>query len=76
MKIAKMFECGAGQAVRLPRGFHFEGDEVLIQRIGDAVVSLPKGRSWKALTGSLAKFPDDFMSDRSQPQEVESRERR
>ncbi len=34
---------------------------------GDAVVLLPKSRSWTTLTDSLAKFPVDFMDERGQP---------
>lgn len=67
MKTAKLFKNGESQAVRLPKEFRFEGAEVLIQRVGDAVVLLPKARSWKTLTESLAKFPADFMDERGQP---------
>jgi virulence-associated protein VagC len=42
--------------------------------MGNAVVLLPKTKSWETLIGSLAKFPSDFMSDREQPREAELRE--
>lgn len=44
---AKLFWNGRSQAVRLPKEFRFEGDEVQIHREGDAVVleATPK-RSW------------------------------
>jgi antitoxin VapB len=38
---AKLFPNGASQAVRLPRAFRFEGDEVLIRREGRAVILEP-----------------------------------
>jgi virulence-associated protein VagC len=41
---AKLFWNGRSQAVRLPRAFRFEGDEVLIRKEGDAVVLEPVGR--------------------------------
>ena len=69
MKSAKLFKNGDSQAVRLPKEFRFKGTEVLIHRVGDAVVLLPKGKSWDALVGSLPKFSDDFMSERNQPPE-------
>jgi len=50
------------------------GDEVLIKRVGSAVVLLPKGKSWDTLIESLEKFPPDFMSDREQPGEAERRD--
>lgn len=39
METAKLFTNGRSQAVRLPKEFRFEGDEVFIKRVGDAVVS-------------------------------------
>ncbi len=67
MKTAKLFKNGESQAVRLPKEFRFEGTEVLIKRVGDAVVLLPAAKSWDSLLGSLAKFSSDFMDDRAQP---------
>lgn len=74
MKTAKLFKNGDSQAVRLPREFRFAGKEVLIKRVGSAVVLLPKAKSWDTLLESLEKFPPDFMSDREQPAEVERRD--
>lgn len=74
MKTAKLFKNGDSQAVRLPKEFRFQGTEVLIQRVGEAVVLLPKAKSWDSLVGSLGKFPPDFMSDRDQPREADRRE--
>jgi len=74
MKTAKLFKNGDSQAVRLPKEFRFAGDEVLIKRVGNAVVLLPKARSWDTLIQSLDKFPPDFMTAREQPEEVEQRD--
>lgn len=41
MDTAKIFENGKSQAVRLPKKFRFSGDEVYVQRSGQAVVLLP-----------------------------------
>ena len=73
MKTAKLFKNGDSQAVRLPKEFRFTGDEVLIKRVGSAVVLLPKAKSWDTLLESLDKFPADFMTDREQPPESEQR---
>jgi antitoxin VapB len=67
MKTAKLFKNGDSQAVRLPKEFRFEGSEVLIKRIGSAVVLLPRAKSWDTLVDSLAKFPADFLESREQP---------
>jgi antitoxin VapB len=74
MRTAKLFKNGDSQAVRLPKEFRFAGDEVLIKRVGSAVVLLPKAKSWDTLVESLDKFPTDFMSDREQPDEPERRD--
>ena len=68
MKTAKIFRSGNSQAVRIPKEFQLEGDEVEIQRHGSALMLRPKRASWAALTESLDKFTDDFMKDgRKQP---------
>ena len=74
LKKAKLFRNGDSQAVRLPKEFRFEGSEVLIRRLGAGVVLLPVTQSWDTLVASLAKFPDDFMQSRDQPQSVDQRE--
>ena len=67
MKTAKLFQNGQSQAVRLPKEFRFEGDEVIIKRSGNAVVLIPVHHSWDSLADSLNKFSADFMDNRDQP---------
>lgn len=66
MRTAKLFRNGQSQAVRLPKEFRFEGDEVYVKKQGDAVVLLPKKNAWESLVRSLDLFTDDFMSERGQ----------
>jgi len=74
MKTAKLFKNGDSQAVRLPKEFRFEGTEVLIKRVGNAVVLLPRTKSWDTLVDSLAKFPSDYLESREQPTAIDRRE--
>jgi antitoxin VapB len=68
VKIAKVFKSGNSQAVRIPREFKIEEDEVEIRREGKALVLEPRKRSWTSLFESLDKFTDDFMEEgRKQP---------
>jgi len=67
MKKAKLFMNGRSQAVRLPREFRFDGDEVFIKKVGDAVILIPYHAPWKTLVNSLQLFSADFMEDREQP---------
>ncbi len=75
MKTAKLFKNGQSQAVRLPKEFRFEGKEVHIKRVGNAVVLLPLGHGWGSLAESLEMFSEDFMPSRDQPAEHQERER-
>ena len=67
MKTAKLFRNGQSQAVRLPKEFRMEGDEVFIKKAGNAVVLIPRLHSWDSLIASLEKFTPDFMDQRDQP---------
>ena len=44
MTRAKLFANGGSQAVRLPKEYRFEGDEVEVVREGDAVLLRPTRR--------------------------------
>jgi antitoxin VapB len=74
MKTAKLFKNGQSQAVRLPKEFRFEGEEVYIKKIGSSVVLLPEKNSWDALLGSLERFTPEFMAEREQPRKKDKRE--
>lgn len=63
MEVAKIFKTGRSQAVRLPKKFRFDSNEVLIQRLGDAVVLVPKDAAWKTFLEGLNSFSDDFFAE-------------
>lgn len=67
MDVAKIFENGRSQAVRLPKEYRFKDSEVFVKRINDIVLLIPKDSAWKTLETSLKYFSDDFLSDRKQP---------
>ncbi len=67
MEIARLFQNGKSQAVRLPKAFRFAGDRVFIKRVGNAVVLLPYEHGWDSLVESLERFSDDFLAERDQP---------
>ncbi len=71
--VAKIFKNGASQAVRLPREFRFDSDEVCIKRIGCAVLLFPKGAAWNLMEHAIGKFDEDFLAERNQPAEVDER---
>jgi len=63
MQNAKLFINGRSQAVRLPKEFQFKGEDVLIQRVGDAVILLPHDKAWEVFLHGLSGFTDDFMKN-------------
>ncbi len=71
--IAKVFRNGASQAVRLPREFRFDAEEVCIKRIGSAVLLFPKDAAWDLMGEALGQVDNDFMRDRNQPEGADPR---
>jgi antitoxin VapB len=69
-RIAKLFRNGASQAVRLPAGFRFPGDQVFATRdeiTGDVVLSArPGARTWGEFFELMRSIdvPADFMAER------------
>ncbi len=63
MATAKIFENGRSQAVRLPKEYRFKENEIIINKIGDIVLLMPKNEEWIAFKQSLDLFSDDFMAD-------------
>ena len=61
MQTAKIFENGRSQAVRLPKEFRFTTDEVVINRIGEIIMLMPKTNKWSSFMQAVDMFSDDFM---------------
>ncbi len=72
MQTARIFTNGNSQAVRLPKEFRFEEDEVVIKKIGDMVVLLPKHYRAESLLAMLEEIgPMDI--ERQQPADQQNR---
>jgi antitoxin VapB len=67
-KTAKLFRNGRSQAVRLPREFRFEGDEVLIRPMGNGVLLEPKITDVGQWFAKLDHFKGEFMKKRGRRQ--------
>ena len=73
---AKIFMNGRSQAVRLPKEFRFDTDEVSVERLGDGVVLRPLHRTreawWARLRQVLGHFegmPDEIERYRTPPRD-------
>ena len=73
METAKIFWSGRSQAVRLPKEFRFDADEVSIKRRGNAVVLEPIAESWDWLASLVGKVDADF--ERATEEELQPQER-
>ncbi|HEC11970.1 MAG TPA: antitoxin [Acidiferrobacteraceae bacterium] len=69
--IAKIFMNGRSQAIRLPKEYRFDTDEVYITKQGSSVIITEKKPTWDEFFDSESAFDDDFLKDRLdvQPQE-------
>ena len=73
---AKLFWSGGSQAVRLPKAFGMEGNEVRIRRQGRSVVLEPLAEDWAWLDAIAGTFSDDFFAEGRQQPEVQDRPER
>jgi len=61
MDTARVFWSGRSQAVRLPREFRFDGEEVRIRRHGTAVILEPIPKDWAWLDALAGPVDADFQ---------------
>jgi antitoxin VapB len=74
MMMAKVFENGRSQAVRLPKEYRFPDDEVMVNKIGDIVLLIPKAAKWENFMRAVDLFSPDFMVEDRGVQRLEERE--
>jgi antitoxin VapB len=72
MSVAKVFWTGRSQAVRLPKEFRLDVDEVHVRRHGEQLIFEPKSDDWGWLDRIGGTFSQDFMAGgREQPEPQE-----
>ena len=62
MQTARLFINGRSQAVRLPKEFQFKGENVYIQKVGEAVILVPFDKEWEVFMHGINSFSDDYMA--------------
>ncbi len=70
---ARLFKNGSSQAVRLPKDYRFDGEEVAIRRFGDAVVLLPLRYRKEELIELLAEIGPVELAPREQADWTDTR---
>jgi antitoxin VapB len=73
MDTAKIFWSGRSQAVRLPKDFRFEGEQVRIRRHGSAVILEPITEDWAWLDSIVGKLDEDFVQAANEEPEQQER---
>ena len=66
MLTTKIFRSGNSQAVRIPKEYRVDGDEVMIVQLGDLIILCPKGKEDALFFSSLGGFTDDFFESITQ----------
>jgi antitoxin VapB len=63
MQTARLFVNGRSQAVRLPKECQFQGENVYIQKVGEAVILFPVDKEWEIFLHGLNSFSDDYLTE-------------
>ena len=58
--VAKVINSGDSQAIRLPKEFRLDTDEVFITKSGDSLIFTPRMGTWEGFVEGLSGFSDDF----------------
>ena len=63
MEKAKIFSNGGSQAVRLPKSCRFEGEEVLVNKVGDVVMLMPIKHSYETMIKGFEMMSEDCWEE-------------
>ena len=67
--MAKVFKNGRSQAIRLPKEYRVDSDEVYIEKVGLTLVIIPKEKSnWDIMRNAVEDF-GGFEFERNQPEQ-------
>lgn len=76
--LARVFQSGNSQAVRLPKEFRLDVDRVEITQEGDAIILRPyveDADPWASVKAAIARgFSDDFLPEGREQPEMQERE--
>ena len=75
VETAKLFWSGSSQALRLPKAFRFEGNEVRIRKQGQKVILEPLVENWDWLDEFTAENADPSLQQAVESLRTESQER-
>ena len=72
MTVAKVFQTGRSQAIRLPKEFRVNVDQVYLQRTAEGFLVIPRN-PWELFFEGVQALSDDFFSEGRKQPELERR---
>ncbi len=73
MAVAKVFRTGRSQAIRLPKEFRVEADEVCLKRTAEGFVVITKN-PWEVFFEGVEQLSDQFLDGGRVQPKLESRD--
>ena len=71
MHTTRPFMSGRSQAIRIPKEYRIEDEEVVINRVGDSLIITPVNALQRVFFTGLSMFTDDFLAE-GRPEEVQN----
>ncbi|MDR1505970.1 MAG: type II toxin-antitoxin system VapB family antitoxin [Treponema sp.] len=69
MQTTKVFKSGNSQAIRIPKEYQVDVEELIINKIGNTIVLFSQNDPWELFKKSLTEFTEDyFIEGRNQPE--------
>jgi antitoxin VapB len=69
MQTTKVFKSGNSQAIRIPKEYQVDVEELIINKIGNTIVLFSQNDPWELFKKSLTEFSEDyFIEGRNQPE--------
>ena len=69
METIQLLDNGEQQVVVRPESCRLSGEEILVNKLGDAVLLVPKEKAWETLINGLNYVPDDFLPNGKGPRD-------
>jgi antitoxin VapB len=68
MQTTRVFKSGNSQAIRIPKEYQVDEEELIINKVGNTLILFPKNDPWELFKKSLTEFTDDYFREgRNQP---------
>ncbi len=70
MATAKILNNGINQVIQLPNEYKIRSDEMIVHKVGNAIILLEKEDRWQTFLNGIDSFSDDFLNEGRESIEV------